>query len=438
MLNRLANEYRSRKKEVVSLIIYALYLVFLASLVLSFRAVSSLSIVAIFLVEIIINKSAFSCLFQKNSKNLFLAGCFFFFLLQGMALFYTHNTQEGWSNIRIKTGLLITPLAICVSSFNTSITKKKLLFHYCLVLAAASFYCLCISIIHYFKFQDTAHFFYHSLVMPLNQHAVYFSLLVIVGLVFLLENITEAVPSYSRSFQIFLIAYLSGFLLLLSSKLVIFFFIVYLAFWFIRLLQNNRMKKLVTAAFLTFSVLIITLVFATRNPISNRFYEIAEGGIKLVTQDSFKKGDYFNGLQFRLLQWKFVDEILTENKRWMIGVSPGDAQSLLNKKYLSKNMYSGEPSRGDRGYLVYNTHNQFLQTVLQNGIIGLLVLLTICFSLLKMVSQNKSWYAGFIIVLLLAWLFTEAAFETQYGIMIFTFFPLFIYTGETRSITVTK
>jgi O-antigen ligase len=438
MLNRLANEYRSRKKEVFNLLIHVLYLVFLASLVLSFRAVSSLGIVAIFLAEIIINKSAFSSLFQKNNKNLFLAGCFLLFILQVIALFYTHNMQGGWSNIRIKTGLLITPLAICVSSFITSATMKKLLFHYCLVLVITSFYCLCVSVLHYFEFNDASHFFYHSLVKPLNQHAVYFSLLVMAGLIFLLENITKTYPPYSRSFQIFLIVYLSGFLLLLSSKLVILFYLVYLVFWFIRLLQSHRMKKLVTAVSFTFGALIVVLVFATRNPVSNRFYEIAEGNIKLVTQDSFNKGDYFNGLQFRLLQWKFVSEILTENKRWLIGVSPGDAQSSLNKKYLSKNMYSGEPARGDHGYLIYNTHNQFLQTVLQNGIAGLLVLLTICFSLLKMVLQTRSWYTGFIILLLLAWLFTEAAFETQYGIMIFTFFPLFIYTGETRLITGTK
>jgi O-antigen ligase len=255
-------------------------------------------------------------------------------------------------------------------------------------------------------------------------------------LAFLLESIAESFAPYRRSFHIFLIVYLSGFLLLLSSKLVIFFYLVYLFFWFIRHLQSNRMKKLVTVVFLTLGILIVTLVFATRNPISNRFYEIAEGNIKIVTQDSFKESDYFNGLQFRLLQWKFVSEILTEHNRWLIGVSAGDAQSILNKKYLSKNMYSGEPSRGSRGYLAYNTHNQFLQTVLQNGIIGLLVLLVICFSLLKMAAQDRHPYTRFIILLLLAWLFTEAAFETQYGIMIFTFFPLFIYTDKTRSIVV--
>jgi len=422
-----------RKKEVLSWLVHVLYLVFLASLVLSFRAVSSITIVVIFLAEIILDRPVLSFLFQKDIQNLFLAGCFLLFLLQIIALFYTHNTQEGWSNIRIKTGLLITPLAIRISTYVTATTRKKLLSQYCLVLAAATFYCLCISFKYYLELHDSSHFFYHLLVKPLNKHAVYFSLLLMVCLIFLLENIIEDGRLFPRPFHITVIIYLSLFLILLSSKLVIIFYLLYLFCWFVRVLQNKKMKKRVTSALLIFGILIVSLVFATRNPISSRFYEIVEGNIKIVTQDSFKKSDYFNGLQFRLLQWKFVSEILTEKKRWLIGVSPGDAQLILNEKYLSKNMYSGEPSTGSRGYLVYNTHNQFLQTVLQNGIIGLLVLLTICFSLLRMVVQDKSWYTGSIVLLLLVWLFTEAPFETQYGIMISTFFPLFIYTGKTRS-----
>ena len=427
-----------RKKEILNSFIHVLYLIFLTSLIFSFRAVSTMSIVAIFLAEVILNKSALPSVFKKNIQHLFLAGCFLLFLLQVIALLYTKDMQGGWSNVRIKTGMLITPLTICVSPYITAKTRKKLLSHYCLVLILATFYCLFAAIAHYMKSHDSSLFFYHSLVKPLNQHAVYFSLLVMVGLIFLLESVTEGDPPFPRSLHISLTVYLSIFLLLLSSKLVILFYLAYLLSWFIRFLQNNRMKKRVAVVFLTFSIIVVILVFSVRNPISNRFYEIIEGDIKIVTQDSFKKSDYFNGLQFRLLQWKFVSEILTENKRWLIGVSPGDAQSILDEKYLSKNMYSGEPGRDGRGYLIYNTHNQFLQTVLQNGIIGLVVLLLICVSLLKMASQNRSRHASFIILLLLVWLFTEAAFETQYGIMIFTFFPLFIFTSKAGFITVTK
>src|SRR6202008_668872 len=141
-----------------------------------------------------------------------------------------------------------------------------------------------------------------------------------------------------------------------------------------RFFKNPRKRRLaITGAFILCSAA-VTFLFVTKNPVSERFRDIAKGDIKIVTQKSFKEGDYFNGLQFRLLQWRFVAEILTENKRWWPGVSPGDAQTQLGKKYLAKHMYAGDPSTGSRGYLIYNTHNQFLETLLQNGIAGLVVL----------------------------------------------------------------
>ena len=97
-------------------------------------------------------------------------------------------------------------------------------------------------------------------------------------------------------------------------------------------------------------------------------------------------------------------------------------------------MYAGDPSRGDHGYLIYNTHNQFLETLLQNGITGLVVLMGICFFVLKMAIQSKNRIAIPVTLLLLTWLFTESVFETQYGIVTFTFFSLFIYTDADRTL----
>jgi len=425
----------SRKKRISYSFVHILYLLFFTSLIFSFRAVSSISIAAILMAGIILNRSSLTSPFQTNTRNLLLAGSVLFFLVQIIALLYTTNTQQGWVSIRVKTGLLITPLAICLTTSIITAIFKKLLVQYCFILFTATLFCLCISFLNYQQTADPSLFFYHSLVSPLNQHAVYFSLLVMIGLIFLLETIEKRDFIFNRLFHFLLIVYLSIFLFLLSSKLVIGFYAFFLLYYFIKLFQKNKLNRLAIAGSLLVCITLVSLVLTVRNPISKRFSEIINGDIKLVAQDSFDKGDYFNGLQFRLLQWRFVTEILTENKRWWPGVSPGDAQDFLNKKYISKNMYSGEPERGDRGYLIYNTHNQFLETILQNGIIGLSVLLIICFSLVKMAVNKKNRMTSFIILLLLAWLFTESVFETQYGIIIFTFFPLFIAAGKTEKPT---
>jgi len=421
-----------RKKRILNTFIHILYLVFFSSLIFSFRAVTSISITTILFSGIFLTRSAFSVVFQKKTHHLFLAGCFLFFLLQVISLLYTNDMQQGWNNVRIKTGLIITPLAVLVSFYLNAATRKKLFSHYCLILIAATLYCLYFSFFNFRETHDSSLFFYHALVSPLNQHAIYFSLLVAIALIFLLESIAKKEFLIARPFHIFLSIYLSAFLVLLSSKLVIAFFVFYLVYYFLNLLKKDKMNRLAVASLSMLCIIIATLFFTIRNPVSERFYEIIKGDIKIITQERFDQGDYFNGLQFRLLQWRFVGEILTENKRWLIGVSPGDAQTVLNNKYISKNMYTGDPARGDHGYLIYNTHNQFLETILQNGIIGLSVFLIICFSLVKMAVHQKNRVTSFIILLLLTWLFTESVFETQYGIIIFTFFSLFAADGKTE------
>ncbi len=405
---------------------YILYLLLFVSLVFSLRAVSSLSVAAILLTGIIANRIRASVPFQKNFRTWFLVSCTLLFLLQIVSMLYTKDVSEGWNNVRIKTGLVVTPLAVYLSLWRDTTLLKNLLFAYCLVLTAASLFCLGMAFANYTESGMVSVFFYHSLVSPISQHAVYFSLLLLIALIFVVESIRMKYSLFARSFHLFFIFYLSLFLFLLSSKLVISLYLVYLFYGFMIMLKKNKSSRVINASLFTLVVLTIVLVFAVPNPMSRRFYEIVKGDVNIVTQDKFKPGDYFNGLQFRLLQWKFVTEILTENRRWWTGVSPGDAQSHLNEKYLSKNMYSGDPAKGTRGYLIYNAHNQFLQTTLQTGVVGFLILIAICFCMMKMALTHKSRLAIFTTLALLAWLFTESAFETQYGILIFTFFPMFL------------
>ncbi len=209
---------------------YILCLTFLISLIFSLRAVSSISLGAILLTGIITNRSALQFFFQKNNRTLFLAACILLFLLQVIAILYTNNTQQGWTDVRIKTGLLVTPLAVCLSVFMHTEIQKKLIHHYCLLLAVAAFYCLCISFTEYVQSNDFSHFFYHALVSPIAQHAIYFSVLIMIGLIFLFENFRKREFVYTKAVHICLLLFLSIFLLLLSSKFVIAFFLFYLLY----------------------------------------------------------------------------------------------------------------------------------------------------------------------------------------------------------------
>jgi O-antigen ligase len=211
-----------------------------------------------------------------------------------------------------------------------------------------------------------------------------------------------------------------------------------IAILYYTILNLKKIKSRFSRLTLLFAGLaLIVVVLTTNNKISNRFNEITHSNLDLIKQTSFDPGVYFDGIQFRLLQLRFVKEILTENNAWLTGVSD-NAQKFLDEKYISTNMYLGNGTPSDRGYLDYNTHNEFLESLLQSGILGLACFSLICLFMLQLLFRRWTNELFFVVALLLAYSLNESVFQRQYSITIFTFFPLFIYfsAGGRRSKTV--
>ncbi len=422
-----------KENRVMTIVMHLLFVVFLLGLVFSFRAVSSISTGLLLIVGIIKNRIEGKPWMASQWKNLFIFGCIAYFVIQLLSMIYTQDTQEGWRHIRIKTGIVIIPLAIACTGYLNDHTRKRLVSYYCLLLPIAALYCFVIAWMRYRQTGDTSLFFYHKLAAALEQHAVFFSILVFFGIVFLMEKAILNDWIYHRLLHVFIILILSAFLFLLSSKLVIPFYLLYITSWFIRLIVTKKNSRTIGVLLFLFLIAAVAAVLVSRNPVSERFREIAKGDPSLVKKTQFHPADYFNGLQFRMLQWRFVNEILSEENAWLKGVGVGDAQQLLDSQYISKNMYIGGPGIADKGYLSYHTHNQFLQAILQTGIPGLTAFIVIWISLFVWGFRNKTWETGSILALLIAWAFSDAVFESQYGVLIFTFFPLFVCLNRDSS-----
>lgn len=402
--------------------LFGTYLVFLFSIIFSLRAISSIAIGFILIAALVRNKHFKKSFFNKKNFSLFLTGCLLLFLLQSLSLLYTTDISEGLKLLQRSSALVFVPFAIsCSNSFLTAEKRRNLLSYFSIFLSAASLYCLGIACINYKAGAPVSTFFYHDLVKPISQHAIQFSILVFMALIFLIESNKTNLSKY-------IIVILSVVLILLSSKLVICFYVGYL-FWFFfskHLLRSNAF--IVVLLF----VGMIATVLVTSNPVSNRFKEIFSGNSLLFEQKKFDPGIYFNGIQFRLLQWRFTYEILSEHHAWILGLSPGDAQTALDKKYVETGMYTGIPGTDKKGFLGYHTHNQFLQCLLENGILGLLIFLLISCSLITMAARSRSRIVKSFVLLILIYCFTDAPLETQYGLVIFTFFPVFLYEMQER------
>lgn len=178
--------------------------------------------------------------------------------------------------------------------------------------------------------------------------------------------------------------------------------------------------------------IILFVLAATNNPVKKRFSDMAAGTSTLFQQEKFTPGVYFNGLQFRLLTWRFTSEILNEQKSWLLGVSPGDGKEALQKKYVETNMYQGD-GINSQGYLQYDCHNVYLETILESGLIGLVSLLSLIITFLIKIMKSKSRTALIFFISMLIFGFTESYLSRQYGIVLFTFLPLLALSNTNSS-----
>ena len=124
----------------------------------------------------------------------------------------------------------------------------------------------------------------------------------------------------------------------------------------------------------------------------------------------------YSGLSFRSKIWKNVLIVASESPLWGYGYT--NSQEALQLQYTKVNFRRAQIAK-------MNAHNQYLQTLLDGGIIGLVFLLLVIFYPVFKRSQNFSIDAFFIIIILS--LITESFFRRQFGVLFYTyFFSLFL------------
>ncbi|MEO6490730.1 MAG: hypothetical protein ABIO04_12375 [Ferruginibacter sp.] len=414
----------------LDLFIFLWYLCFFISLACCFRAISSISIILIIVTGLIKNKLDTGSWINPRLKNAFLISCCLFYLLQATGLLFGPGLQENSKELVLKSGIIFIPFAICCNYYLDEITRNSLMKYFIWILAAALFYCLLAAVQNFYSHHRSDVFFYHKLVIPLkHHHAVQVSIIVFSAVVYLLEAVKRSAYVLNRKVDLLLLFYFTVCIILLSSKLIIAFTIVTFLYYLVNALRKRKKGRPIVLFTLFAATAMMAAVILTTNKVSQRFNEIISGDIALVQQKNFDPNVYFNGLQFRVLQLRFVKEILTENNAWLTGVS-ANAQKLLDKKYRDTNMFIGEPGSNEHGFIGYNTHNQFLESILQSGIIGLIFFCLIILSMIWLTLKRKDPELTFMATLLIAYCLNESVFENQYGIILFTFYPMFFYAGR--------
>lgn len=343
------------------------------------------------------------------------------YVWQIVGLLYSNNLINGFENIFMRLPFLIFPFLLKEPGEMIKKNGKQLLqifalgvFFYILV---CLIYALFQSLVYYngawiFKpYPENRYwnnYFFSSGGFTMRVHPSYFAMYTLLAIFISFDTILDkSVNKVSQWVWIIAVIFMIISLYLLSSRAGLIAVIVTCPIYFYKKIRNN-------VNFMTYflSILMLFVVLFSVINRNSRFNYYAQK----VRGSSLKE---ILMLDERGNLWKSALQVIDKN--FLLGVGPGDLKEELIREY-NKNTNVSKLS------LSYNTHNQYLETLLENGIIGLILFLSILvWMFIISLRKNNILYTIFVLICLVFFLF-ESMLSRLAGISFFAVFSfLFIY-----------
>ncbi|MBK7182044.1 MAG: O-antigen ligase family protein [Bacteroidetes bacterium] len=338
-----------------------------------------------------------------------------------VGLIYSSNFKFAGEILETKFSFLILPLVYAAYTNETKLQLSNYLKSFifgcityamlCFAYATYAFYKPVYTDLYGVLYDLGSNYFYYSYLSSLF-HPSYASMYAVVVL-FSSYYLYKKEFLKLNYFWISVIAMFSIYILLLSSKAgwigLIFIYTVFI----IDLIRNSKYIIAITIVGLLVGLFLFLNVYyaplyAQRIPKA----EVIENAINEKDKDNKVVTTSTDGTGSRIFVWKASFEVIKENL--ILGVGTGDSRDKLMEKYLEKNMKT-EYEFG------LNSHNQFLNTTVSIGIIGLIVLM-LCFWMpfYQGWKQKELLLMGFVVVVAMNLLF-ESMFERQSGVIFYVF-----------------
>lgn len=324
------------------------------------------------------------------------------FLVLVLGLTYTSNLRQGMAELEKNIGLLIFPfvvfqwkkLGICISRILWAFTAG------CILVTSYGIakILLVIDVQERSNIFRLGHSYYSSYI---NLHPTYLSIYFIIITIFLVDLMVrrKVLGTLQWFVVVGLVMYSIVFILFLRSRIAIPLTLIAAGTYFF-LLNSKRWKELLLIFALCGSTAFIFFTHDINQIIDEygRNFEIALGGRLNVWQSSFEG--------YKLSP--------------ILGAGTGAAQELIDQGYLKVGHDEGLDNS-------YNAHNQYLQFLCSNGIIGLGMFLILLVIITKgsIVAKNAL-FLTFITVFCFA-MISESILYVQKGIVSFYFLATCFY-----------
>lgn len=236
-----------------------------------------------------------------------------------------------------------------------------------------------------------------NLVKPLDGHPSYFAILLVIFMSALLFDKHFKGLRENRIILFLLLVPFAIFLIETSSRIGI---IVLITVIVVYVTKNLNLKSIASLILFVFVIGALSLKF---DYLGIKFQKIVNSEGELTDE--------------RVGRWKEILNVFDEKDALLLGVGSGDARSVYRRAY-----YNG-------GYDLafkenYNAHNQYLEFLVGNGVLGLIIYLLVFFVFFQQTKLEANALHFFIAFVLFS--FSETFLGRSQGVMIFSFFYAFL------------
>lgn len=340
----------------------------------------------------------------------------FFFLLHCILYFFSSNKPEAYTAIEIKLGFMAFPLLLFTQQFNR--IDLRLIMR---IFAFSTLACTVFNIgraLYFLLFTGQSDYLYYSK-FSFFMHPSYYAMYTVFSIVVLSLTGLNYFNSRLRNMLIVVFSCLVlgiGVFMSASKMGIATLFLVIPVILFYMLYRRKKHKLLI--AILLFigagTFIAFKLDFGPVQRLKGALnFAGSEKAIDKTTAES-------NAV--RVLIWQEGFKIVKKNP--VIGVTPGDANDTLYKAYESNGMTGALEKH-------LNAHNQYLQTAIGTGFLGLVSLIVLTFGLVIVGILKKDILLILFGIIIVLNFLVESMLQTQAGTLFFVFFaPLLLINAS--------
>lgn len=342
----------------------------------------------------------------RKHKNVLLI--VLLFLINLLGLFLSPDLGVGYERIGKQLFLFLVPCLFVLLNLNKeNIQKAKQLY----VMSCVLFCTMSFMMLFYNFYADFARRLDYDFIQRsmYHDHFPYDTLTINIGYIILLFSIKNKLkPLVSALFFVFIV--LSG--VRMGQFLFALITFIYLVVNFKKLL--NAKSLILLFLFLVGGILLVKNSRYANDKFFDSLSKLGLGTEKYVSDI----GEKYHNVSLREKLWETAIITLKESPNKILGYGPRGSKPILNNLYKEK---------GYLGLENTNSHNQYLTTLLDNGFLGLFLLIFIIALGLRGSLNAKSSENFVIILVITVALITESLLERQKGVSLFAVFLTLAY-----------